>query len=370
MGFWHTGYEEFHEPGGLGDFVFTPSPPKRFHCDQCSVSFADLERLRRHRFESHPLRQPALIVRGQSVGKLPFKVMNHLQPTDVVVEDALICRINGELINSDELVQRLTMYRRQFLEVELSNSGVVTRCALDFCIPELEDLNGVETAFLRMVQNRTLTVETIARFNQDCKVFQSANLYAHGISQYLYGVMAKERSVDSGLSVERYKEKFIQSDHDLTSFDRVLSNSIRALIAFHFNHFSEAQDLAPLGALKHASAAFLGLLEGKRWQFPEVPVVFGLVEELLTDQDTRVILIDSSHGLDQLKSNSQGLLFSLGETTAGYDNLKRSLLAFEAMLLSGDVEFCLQARQIASRLMGASDTNVWAESFLKRLGKL
>jgi hypothetical protein len=369
MGFWQTGYAEFHEPAGFGEDVFTPSPPRRFYCEQCSQHFGDLENLRRHRFESHPLRQPVLMVRGQSVGLLPLKVLMHLQPKDVVVEDALVCKFNGMSIDPEELGDRLASLRREFIEIELGNAGAMTRCKLDFKVSDVADIKGVEIAFMRMARDRNLSIEVVASFNQDCKAFQSAMFYAHGVSQYLYGVMAKERSPASGLSADQYTEKFLQASDVLAGFDRPLSNSIRALVAFHFNHFGDVQTLAPAGALSHTSAVFKGLLLGEPWCFEQVPIALGPMENLLTDQDTLYLLRDASMGKIQLKDNAQEILDRYNRSTAGYDHLKRSLLAAEVLQLCGDQESMMQARQIARRWSSTADASAWAQATLKRLGK-
>ena len=42
MGFWHTGYAEFHEASGLEGYVYSPPPPVRYVCEHCSASFAEL----------------------------------------------------------------------------------------------------------------------------------------------------------------------------------------------------------------------------------------------------------------------------------------------------------------------------------------
>jgi hypothetical protein len=369
MGFWHTGYEEFHEPVGLDDVVFTPSPPKRFYCEQCTKHFGDLDSLRRHRFESHPLRQPTLMVRGQSVGQLPLKVMMPLQSKDVEVEDALVCRFNGLSIDPAELGKRLASLRREFVEVELGNSGAMTRCALDFCVADVSDLKGVEAAFLRMARNRSLSIDAIAGFNQDCKSFMSAGMYAHGVSQYLYGVMAKERAPDSGIPIDLYTEKFLQANDVLSGFDRQLSNSIRALVAFHFNHFGDAQVLAPEGALRHTAAVFKGLLLGDPWHFEQMQITLGPVENLLTDQDTLYLLKVASLGQTQLKEHAQEIVSRYNRFPGGYDHLKRSLLATEALMLCGDQESMLQARQIARRWSSTADASAWAQAMLEKLGK-
>lgn len=96
MGFWHTGYAEFHEPTGLGEYVYTPPPPVRYSCEHCTQSFANLEALRKHRFEQHPVRQPTLLLRGKPVGALTQVLMTPLGPADVLVEDATVCLLNGQ----------------------------------------------------------------------------------------------------------------------------------------------------------------------------------------------------------------------------------------------------------------------------------
>jgi hypothetical protein len=365
MGFWHTGYQEFHEYVGLDDVVFTPSPPKRFYCEHCAEHFGDLESLRRHRFESHPLRQPSLLVRGQSVGQLPMKVMMPLQLQDIAVEDALVCRINGRQIAPAELGEILALYRNDFVEIELGNSGATTRCILDFCVADTVDLKSIEAAFVRMARDKILSIDAIAGFNQDCKSFQSATMYAHGVSQYLYGVMAKERAPDSGIPVDQYTEKFLQANDVLLGFDRPLSNSIRALVAFHFNHFGDALALAPEGALRHTSAVFKDLLDGKTPHFEQVQITLGVVENLLTDQDTLYILRDASLGRSQLKEHVQAIVARYNRSTGGYDHLKRALLATETLMLCGDQESKLQARLIARRWLSTGDTSAWAQSKLE-----
>lgn len=85
MGFWHTGYFEFHEPSGLEGLVLEPSPPV-FSCSQCSSTYASTEELRKHRFESHPTRKPTLYVHGREVGAHPLRITKKLTDTDVQIE--------------------------------------------------------------------------------------------------------------------------------------------------------------------------------------------------------------------------------------------------------------------------------------------
>jgi hypothetical protein len=370
VGFWHTGYAEFHEPTGLGEYIYTPPPPVRYACEHCSQLFLDLEALRKHRFEQHPVRQPALLLRGKPVGALPQVLMTPLDPSDVLVEDAANCLLNGQPVPTARLGQQLAAMRREYVEVELSNQGATTRCLLDFKVADEAHIAGVETAFLRLARDRLLNIQAISRFNDDCRSFASAMPYCDGISHYLYGVMAKERAPDSGLRHEEYIQRFLRSSEELSGFDRPLARSVRALVAFHFNQFDDAEYMAPEGALRHAAGAFAGLLQGLPWHFDEAfsPAPGSAVEDLLTDQDTLQILSDASHGLVGLKARAEELLAHLRRAPASrYDHMKRMLLACEALAARDEPASQAEARKLARMLVGKPDTSAWAKAMVERL---
>lgn len=370
MGFWHTGYTEFHEPSGLEGHVYAPPPAVRYACEHCSRSFAGLESLRKHRFEKHPLRQPVLLLRGRPVGDVPQRLMSVLQAGDVVVEDASRCLLNGEPVAPSQLGLRLATMRREYVEVVLSNPGASTRCMLDFGVADEADLAGVETAFLRLARERALSIQAVSRFNDECRAYASAMPYCDGMGHYLYGVMAKERASDSGLKHEEYIQRFLRASDELSGFDRPLARSVRALVAFHFNQFDDAEYMSPEGALRHAAGAFAGLLQGLPWHFDEAfsPAPGGAVADLLTDQDTLQILADASHGLVGLKERADPLLAHLRKTSAeGYDRMKRMLLAGEALAARHEPAAHAEARRLARELAGRPDTNAWAKAMLERL---
>lgn len=369
MGFWHTGYAEFHEPTGLESYVYSPPPRVRFVCEHCAEHFDELEDLRRHRFERHPLRQPALLLRGRAVGALPLTVLSPVRAADVLVEDATHCTVNGQAVKPAALGTFLAPMSREFIEVELANGGATTRCVLDFRIADESHLVGVEAAFLRMARDRVLNIDAVARFIQDCRAYGSAMPYCDGICHYLYGVMAKEQTPDSGLRASQYTERYLRSSDELSGFDRPLARSVRALVAFHFNQFDEAESLAPEGALRHAAGAFAALLLGLPWHFEAAfsPAPGSAVEDLLTDQDTLQVLSDASHGLLELKGRADDLQAHLRRAAAGYDRLKRVLLASEALAASDDAGSHAAARRLAREMAAQPDTRAWAEAMLERL---
>lgn len=370
MGFWHTGYAEFHELTGLENYIYSPPPPVRYACEHCSASFSELEGLRRHRFEQHPVRQPTLWLRGRAIGALPQLLMTPLQSADVVVEDATRCLLNGNPVPLAALGKRLAAMTREFVELVLENDGATTRFVLDFKVADEAHLAGVEAAFLRVARDHVLSIEALSRFIQYCREFPSAMPYCDGICHYLYGVMAKERSPDSGLKQGQYIERYLRASDELSGFDRPLARSVRALVAFHFNQFDDAELLAHDGALRHAAGAFAGLLQGLPWHFDAAfsSAPGSAVENLLTDQDTLQILADASHGLVDLKNRADDLLLHLRRAAAGgFDQVKRKLLASEALAALEDTTSHTAARKLARELASQHDTSAWAEAMLERL---
>lgn len=372
MGFWHTGYAEFHEPTGLGEAVYAPPPPKRYICELCAKSYTDLESLRQHRFEKHPLRQPTLLIGGQPQGSVTIKILTSLDAADVSLEDVTECLLNGEKIEPASLSRQLSDKKREFVILELRNEGARTKLQLDFRIAEGSDLAGVEDALTRLADGRDLNLESIARFVNDCESFPSAGSYCDGVCHYLYGVMAKEGLPDSGLKYEQYAERYLQAVDALSGIDRPLARAIRSLIAFHFNQFNLAEAIAYDSVLCDVAGAFGGLLEGFPWHFDEILDAhsLGAIENLLTDQDSLEILTDASLGLLSLKMRSAELLARTRRyRSGGYDRMKRILLACEALAATEDEKSFAEARKLARELGAMDETNVWMKSIMERLKK-
>lgn len=368
MGFWHTGYAEFHEVTGLGTSGPVELPEIVFACSQCSHRFSHMEELRRHRFERHPVRQPALLVRGRSVGSLGFNVFHPLSPADVVAEDAVRCMVNGAPVDPWDLGPFLSRMTRECIEVVLENDGAVTRCKLDFRIAIEAHLDGVEAAFMRMANYRALDMDAVGRFIRECDAYPTAMPYCDGICHYLYGVMAKEGSLDSGLPASQYAERFLMACEELGGFDRPLALGIRSLVAFHFNRFADAAILSPDRRLRHAASAFSGLLSGGSLSGDAAPgePARDVVGSLLTDQDTGQILAYATGGVDVLARQSAALVARL-RRSSGYDRFKYLLLASEALAVQDDAAARGRARRLVREVATHDDARPWAQGMLERL---
>jgi hypothetical protein len=368
VGFWHPGLYGVYDPKSLVTPRFVQTPVL-YTCEVCSRNFRELEALRRHRFEQHPIRQPALLIRGRPVGSTPLKVQSSLNPADVVVEDCTRCWIDERHISVEALRLLLADATTSFHVIRMSNDGADTLATLDFQVAKEVDLSGVEHALVRLASRRDLTLDSVGHFIAECRDYSTGMSYCDGLSHYLFGVMAKEQVPGTGLDRDSYATRYAQAVDQLTDIDRPVARSVRALVAFHFNHFLDAESLAPPGALRSAAGAFAGLLDGMPWHFGDGFEVDGQesVEDLFTDQVTLEILGDASKGLASLKWMQGSLLSSLGKLPAGYDKTKRLLLTAEALSHHDEHEAKTIARRLVRQLGSQDFSRTWCDSISMRL---
>ena len=364
MGFWHTGYMEFHEPAGT-EWVYAPTPI-RFTCQFCNEFFPSIDELRSHRLEKHRFMRPLMFVREVEVGKTTLQITRPLSPTDIQTDKVTSATVNGVAISLSKLPRFLSDTTNDRVKVVLTNEGASSTFEFLIRIAKEEHLAGVEAAFLKMAKSCTLTIRAIDGFIEDCKPFETASLYCDGICQYLYGVLAKERAPDSALSFDEYPNRFTTAVDELQTYERSLAQIIRALVAFNFNHFEDAQRQAPVGQLEHAAVLFSGLLEGFPWQFERREFNSSTLTDLLTDHETLRILRWTVLGAKELANCIDDLQGQLKRDIAGYDKFKIQILVAEALVSKEDAD---GARRAARELMSNQRTQAWAEALVARLPK-
>lgn len=364
MGFWHTGYMEFHELAGLE--VSYQSSEVQYACQHCEMKFDAMDELRRHRFEVHPYTRPLMFVRGFELGATPLRITRALQPDDVQLDRAKSATVNGMKVSLAKVPQLLAQLTNDRVRVVLSNDGANAEFELLVQVASEPHLVGVEAAFLKLANARSLNLPSIEGFISTCKDFKTAGAYCDGICHYLYGVLAKERAPDSSLPFDEYSKRYSRAADELLGFERPLAQIIRALVAFHFNHFEDAQTLVPAGRIQHASVLFTGLLDGWPWHHePEHPTDDGsALVDLLTDHETVRILHWTGLGTAQLMASAKDIEEHSKRDIPEFDRLKLQLMLAEARAAQGDAE---GARQVARELRGNSRTTIWAEALLARL---
>lgn len=365
MGFWHTGYMEFHEATGLGH-TYTPEKPV-YACKHCEQRFDSMDALRRHRFEAHPYKRPVLFVRGIELGTTPFRLTRSASPSDFVLERCADAFVNGERLPPKDVPARLASVNNDRVKVELGNGGASAVFELDISIAQGHDLEGIEAAFLELAKKKELTRKSVEAFIEACEPFATAQAYYDSICKYLYGVMAKEKDAGTSLPYEAYLDRFNQAADALQDYDRPLARMVRALIAFHFNHFSDAAAVAPPGRLQMASERFVAALDSATWdeaargyeRSRSVP------EDLLTDFETLRILRWSEMSAKELAGEIKNISALIKRDELEYDRLKLTILLAEASAAAGDTAL---ARRTARELIGTPQTAAWAERMIARQG--
>jgi hypothetical protein len=366
MGFWHTGYMEFHEPVGLGS-GYPPSPPV-YSCQQCGEEFSVLEDLRAHRFDVHPFSRPALLIRGIEVGNAPVRISRRVAASEIEVLKCEKALLNGNPILPRKLGSKLSRLSNEYVKIELSNDGVLATFELQIRIASEADILGVEQAFMEVAQRRCLDSRSIEDFITAKKRYRSAIDYLDGICEYLYGVLIKERAKDSSLPYEEYRIKFNRSADKLKDFHRPLANTIRALIDFHFNHFREAGAFAPGFRVGAASQRFNKWITGDVAAARAVPSssIDDRLEKYITDYETERLLrwsVESSdHVLEQADEMGALLLKDLPE----YDRTKLHILLAESYAEKGRRT---DARKHARELRGNPAFTDWAERLISEKTK-
>lgn len=365
MGFWHTGYIEFHEPSGLDD-IFEPGPIL-YYCRHCDKALGTPEELRVHRFEAHTFMRPLLFIRGLEVGTAPLRITRALRTEEVRASRYDSARVNGRSVNATQLGEELARTTNDRLTVELTNEGVPATFDITFEIASDTDLAGVEECFLAVARKRRLDRRAVEEFISAADAFPSASGYCDGICEYLFAVLAKEGAHDSSLPYEAYREKFNKAVESLKDFRRLLGNAISALIDFHFNHFSESE--------KKGTGLRVGVAAGRfrRWLESDAEGARAALrkdyddnlDKLLTDFETERLISWSvaARSVSEQKMRDMGSIAR--QDIPEYDRAKLQIMLAENYLERGDVR---EAKRYARELLNSPTLGRWAENLIGRAG--
>lgn len=350
MGFWHTGYLEFHEPSGIEEWC-QPAPPI-YSCSHCGKQFDVADDWRRHRFEEHPFKRPLLFIRGSEVGSTPLTITRAIDPGDVATGACGAAIVNGVRMPVDQLAGTLASVEHDIVRVVLEGDGTTASFEVRIELASDEDMAGVEQAFLDVARHRRLDMRAIEHFINAASGFETAVAYCDGVCEYLYGVLAKERSPESSLPYEAYREKFSRALDKLGTFDRHLANRIGGLIEFHFNHFAEAAVRSPASRVAYAATVFNSWLYGAPpGELGQGPIEDDVrLESLLTDWDTEQLVRWAVRDTSSLRGEQAQMEKMLRGTLAEFDQTKLHVLLAQIGLASKNRSLVLtHARELRNR---------------------
>lgn len=361
MGFWHTGYMEFHEPSGFEN-IYTPQPTV-YHCPHCHYTSLTTEDIRRHRFESHPYSRPILFVKGTELGSTTFKITSRLLPSDISTERCTRALINGIALPISELGDKLSQINSDTITVQLEGDHVSAMFKLRFEIANEEDLVAVDRNFFEIARGLRLDMRAIEQFIHASKRYSTAIGYCDGICEYFYGVLAKERSPDSTIPYEAYQGKFNRAADELKAFDRPLARILGALIAFHFNHFVEARNLAGSSRVGVAANRFA------KWLTAEITQDLTMdenmdssLEKLVTDIDSERLIRWSISANNELSLYKEEIASMLHKEISDFDKAKAQILLGQLSLYQGDTEGALR---YAKEFRNSPTMGIWAEHVIE-----
>jgi hypothetical protein len=171
-------------------------------------------------------------------------------------------RLNGTVIDLGGLPTALAELRHDVAVVELEGAASVEPVEIEFAIADPSDLDEVDGRLLELIRGQQLTMGAIQSFITATESARTASRYRDGVAVYLYGVLAREESPDSGLLRHEYRGRFDEAAQLLHTFDRPVADAICGLVAFHFNQFDQALERTRSPRVAWAASRHLDLLSG------------------------------------------------------------------------------------------------------------
>lgn len=369
MGFWHTGYMEFHEPTGEGVAVYREPRPPTFPCTACGVEFNSERDLRVHTFEGHPVHRPVLVLKGRECGRSRLTVTGETSPDDWVIRTASSVAVNGEITCVADAVDALSTQRTGVVDVTLANGDVVQHFQFEFALAEASELDGVDAALVRLIDSGELSLRAIDDFIMRSRRYPTAARYLAGLANYLYGVLARERAAESAGPSSRegggYEGKYDQAVGILGTFDRAPAEAICGIVAFHYNQFDRAMTKTKSQRVAEVSMRFQAMLKGESWPTDDLSVSpISSLDFALSDSVIERVLRWSAVPLD---GTARVAVTEMTESISDQrpsDALKLHLIAAEHAFRSGDVTV---AALHAEHLRHGRITEGWYSDFRNRL---
>lgn len=379
MGFWHTGVMD-HLEQYVQDPFDTGRPYKpmaKVHiCSKCGRDFGSEDDLAVHNFDGHPTSRPRMMLRGRECARSRSSVIDRSDPADWSFLDCRFIAVNGQEMDPSTAAEFLSKADRGVVSVTLAGDAADQRFEFSFAIADPVDIDGVDQKLYEMIKGRKLTIDSIEAFLDAAQAHESAHRYRDGIANYLYGVLAREGSSESGLLHQSngdrpaYLEKYDEAVVLLGDFDRAPAEAICGLVAFHYNQFDDALRRTRSPRVARASRRLAVLLGGgvpdeDETVLPDNVSIDYLLSDALTERVLRwccTPLDGSSVAAETVAELEDGLA-----AQEPADQLKLRLIAAEHYLRAGETE---QGRAHYRELRHNSVVAKWADLYGTRLEEL
>jgi hypothetical protein len=260
------------DPGQGGSAMVIPTynwyqiPAKRdvFPCNHCSDVFDTYDAWFDHRFHSHPIQRPILVLGRHELMVPRFVVMNPLNPVEIHTVNAKTCKVNGEKVEITALAKLLELGKNGFYDVRLfgDHENVESKYEISMEIPSEEHVNLVEMDFAKLAANGILTIHSINAFIQSTSKAITARRYTDGLANYLFGLLGKDQRGETRLTQTEGLEKINESHQTLEQLNRPLAYVVCAIIEFQLNAFSKRGGLQSVPMLQRAMECYSSWCKG------------------------------------------------------------------------------------------------------------
>lgn len=370
MGFWHTGYMEFHEPTDEGRVTASVAPrPVTYPCEVCGLVFSSERDLRTHTFDGHATKRPALTYKGRECGRSRLLVTAASVPADWQSSNATELRLNDATVNAAELAAALAEFRSGVHAVTLTNEDLHRTFEFDYSLASDDDLRLVDQALDHLMAGGRLERGTIDAFIIRTGYAETARRYREGISAYLYGVLAREHDDEPDQrdqsDAPRYEQRYNQAVNILGSFDRPPAEAICGMVALHYNQFDLAMRKTNSHRVSDVAARLRAILANE-------PVGRGSLmdrshaslDQALSDSVMERVLSTCALPIDGSRLEAmRGAAATIPQLRPS-DQFKLRLVAAEALLTGGDFE---GASTHAEVLRHSKIAEAWYSGFRTRL---
>lgn len=369
MGFWHTGYMEFHEPTGMSE-GWTPEPKApEFPCPDCELVFATERDQRAHRFDGHSTKRPMLVFRGRECGRTRLMVTTPSVPSDWHTADVTSISLNGRPSTVQDTAEYLSETKFGVQTVTVVNGPLERTFEFDFCLAEDEDLNLVDQALEKLIAGRELSRSTIDNFIMRAGRGETARRYREGLANYLYGVLAREGNADQtptdASGAQLYEQRYNRAVDELRAFDRPAAEAICGLVALHYNQFDLAIRKTNSHRVSDVAARFSSMMAGSQFVTSSLlDRTHGSFDQALSDSVTEELINVSAMALDGTQRAPLDPVLAEISDLRPADQFKVRLIASEALLAGGDLD---GARRHSEALRNYRDTDAWYAGFRARM---
>lgn len=370
MGFWHTGYAEFHEVEEPRIWVRPAPEPPSFRCPRCDSVFASRDDLAVHEFDGHATSRPQLMLHGRECGRSRLAVIAPTRASDWVIKNACSVRVNGRTCSDKDARKTLASSRSGVVSVVLEGEVSNQDFEFSFNIADDADLDGVDEGLHALIRGKSLTLNAIDEFIRSTDRFFTARGYRDGLANYFYGVLAREKSPESGLPFDAdsggYRRRFDEAVAELGRYDRAPAEAISGLVAFHYNHFDLALRKTRSPRIAQLAMRFARLLDGESSVDRIAPARdVATLDYILSDNETEQIIHWTSIPLDGSARVEVAEMEDALSRVQPTDAMKLRVVAAEHHLAAGD---CNLGERHVAELRHSKDLEKWVAQYRQRLG--